>query len=461
MSERMAWMVLLMLCLISRLWSAIYYIEDPDSLRFALALSDYDVAKMQPHFPAYPVFCVFAKIIYWITGRYAVAFAMLGGLATFATIYFSLALAHKRIVEPIGIALALLLFFNPLVWLMGNRYMPDLTGVALALASCAFAGAHSAKKVLVGHFVAGLMLGVRLSYAPILLPPLWAALRATNERTLLVGAGLAGVVVWLLPLIAITGWDDLVAAAREQTTGHFTEFGGTFATEPDYVQRAVKLFEGLWADGFGLYWPGRHWVTLVAAIALLGTLYVIGRDFSLRSVSWPRALWWGGMLYLVWIFFFQNVVYKSRHVLPLLPFLAIALAYALGKIGCSGRRLVQALAFCFVLCYSYATLHLVVQHRQGSAIAQVHRYLLSRETADLRVASVPLIKYYLAAQGLKAEYLPIATSGDLVQLQSLVDSTQLTVIGSPLANRKPVLAKTFYHNPYVNRMWPELTVYEY
>ena len=82
MSERVAWVVLLALCLTSRFWSAIYYIEDPDSLRFALAISDYDVAKMQPHFPAYPVFCAIAKIIYSITGRYAVAFAVLGGLAT-------------------------------------------------------------------------------------------------------------------------------------------------------------------------------------------------------------------------------------------------------------------------------------------------------------------------------------------------------------------------------------------
>ena len=338
--------------------------------------------------------------------------------------------------------------------------MPDLTGVALALASCACTGAHSAKKGLAGYFIAGLRLGVRLSYAPMLLPPLWATLRAVSERALLVGAGLAGVAVWLLPLIAITGWDDLVAAARAQTTGHFTEFGGTVATEPDYVRRAVKLFEGLWADGFGLYWPGRHWVTLAAATLLLGALSALGRDLLKRG-SWPRAGWWGGGLYLAWVFFFQNVVYKSRHVLPLLPFLAIALADALGRIGCSGRRLAQALALCFALCYGYATLHLVVQHRQGSAIAQVHRYLLSRETTDLRVASVPLIKYYLAAQGLKAEYLPIATAEDLVRLQSLVDSTQLTVVGSPLANRTPVLARTFYHNPYVNRMWPELTVYEY
>ena len=76
---------------------------------------------------------------------------------------------------------------------MGSRYMPDLTGVALALSSCALAGAHNTKKVLAAFFVAGLMLGVRLSYAPILLPPLWASLYARRDRMLFVGVGLAGV----------------------------------------------------------------------------------------------------------------------------------------------------------------------------------------------------------------------------------------------------------------------------
>ena len=460
MSERKAWMLLLTLCLVSRLWTAIYYIEDPDSLRFALAMSDYDVAKMQPHFPAYPVFCGLAKSIYWITDRYAVAFAILGGIATFATIYFALALAHIRIVEPFGMALVFLLFFNPLIWLMGSRYMPDLTGVALALGSCALAGAQNTKKVLAAFFVAGLMLGVRLSYAPMLLPPLWASLYAGRDRMLFVGVGLAGVAVWFVPLLAITGWNDLVVAAQEQTTGHFTEFGGTVATDPDYVLRAVKLFEGVWADGFGLYWSGRHWVTQVATITLLGALCAIGRE-ALRDWSGPRAWWWGAAFYVVWIFFFQNVVYKSRHVLPLLPLLAMAPAYAIAKIGCSSLRIARALALCFALCYGYTTVHLMVQHKYGSAIAQVHGYLLSKETDNLRVASVPLIKYYLAAQGLKAEYFPIAKGEDLLRLQAILDTTQLTVVGSPIAGRTPELSRTFYHNPYVNRMWPELTVYEY
>jgi len=63
MNDRKEWIILLAVCMGSRLWSAIYYIEDPDSLRFALGVIDFDVVRIQPHFPAYPVFCFFAKLL--------------------------------------------------------------------------------------------------------------------------------------------------------------------------------------------------------------------------------------------------------------------------------------------------------------------------------------------------------------------------------------------------------------
>ncbi|MYF92479.1 MAG: hypothetical protein F4184_10390, partial [Gemmatimonadetes bacterium] len=113
MTEHKVWGAVLILCLGSRLMSAVYYIEDLDSLRFALGVVDYDVSKLQPHFPAYPVFCFFAKAIYALTDRYAVAFAVLGGAATFGIIYFALGIAQVKITTPLGLIAVLLLFFNP------------------------------------------------------------------------------------------------------------------------------------------------------------------------------------------------------------------------------------------------------------------------------------------------------------------------------------------------------------
>ena len=105
---------------------------------------------------------------------------------------------------------------------------------------------------------------------------------------------------------------------------------------------------------------------------------------------------------------------------------------------------------------------LVVQHKKPTAIAQIHQYLKTKESDKLHVVSVPLIKYYLAAQGLEAAYTPIKSAEDLAKLDKKLDDTsELVAIGSPLHGRAPKTKKTFYHNPYVNRMWPELSVFEY
>ena len=463
MTERRVWGVVLILCLGSRLMSTVYYIEDLDSLRFALGVVDYDVTKLQPHFPAYPVFCFFAKAIYALTDRYAVAFAVLGGVATFGIIYFTLGIAQIKITTPLGLIAVLLLFFNPLLWLMSNRYMPDAMGVAGVLACCYFAAKQESGKAGLGFFIAGISLGVRLSYAPMLLVPVLLRLKERGPRLQFVAAGAAGVAVWLIPLIAITGWTELVKAAQTQTQGHFADFGGTVSTEPDFALRSLGLFESIWADGFGLYWEGRHVVTACTTIALLGILAANWRAVVQRAnrsvlLSAPFI---GCVLYLGWIFLFQNVVHKSRHVLPLVPFLALILAFACAQIASHGHRFLRLVLIAFFLCYGYVTLHLVVQHKELTAIAQIHQYLAAKKSDTLHIASVPLIKYYLASQALRAVYIPIRDEKDLHALDSFDDTAELVVIGSPLQDRVPKVTKTFYHNPYVNRMWSELTVYEY
>ena len=72
---------------------------------------------------------------------------------------------------------------------------------------------------------------------------------------------------------------------------------------------------------------------------------------------------------------------------------------------------------------------------------------------------MPLIKYYLASQAIEAVYTPIKSEADLAQLDKL--ESGFVVIGSALPNRVPKAEKVFYHNPYVNRMWSELPLFEY
>ena len=460
--------------------STIYYIEDLDSLRFALSMVDYDVAKLQPHFPAYPVFCGIAKLFYVLIRRYALAFSLIGGLSTFFTIFFTLKIAKIQNTILLGKIAIFVVFMNPLFWLMSNRYMPDAMGVACLLASLYFATRQTENKTktsgfrnVVGFFLAGILMGIRLSYLPLLLPALLMQLKHRGRLKCVI-AGLVGILIWFIPLLSITGWNTLVTAAQRQSHGHFSDFGGTVSTQPELWFRFTKLFESIWADGFGLYWQGRHLITACTTLILIGIITInwralkiwITEKLSQKDFQFLNPIFIGCVVYLVWVFLGQNVIHKSRHVLPLLPFLCLGIALACSKTVGLWRKFRYPFAWVtvisFLLSYSYVTLYTVVQHTKPTAIAQVHEYLSDRppeQDDKLHIVSVPLIKYYLVSQAIEAVYIPIKNEADLAQLDKL--ETGFIVIGSRLPNRAPKVEKVFYHNPYVNRMWSEIPLFAY
>jgi 4-amino-4-deoxy-L-arabinose transferase-like glycosyltransferase len=464
-------------CIASRLATRITYIEDPDSLRFALSVADeYDIAALQPHFPGYPVFWAAAELFAGATGSFSVAFTLVGGLSTAGLIWALLRLWGRPLQSVEGTVLTGLVGFNPLLWLMGTRYMPDLMGTAGALATLAAlfaalrawsstaAQTQTTAWAVAGMAGAGLLAGLRLSYMPLVILPVLVVLWRVDRRGLQILAGTVGVLVWLIPMIVDTGFWTLVDVAWGQTTGHFTEFGGTVQTAPDLSRRVLGMVQGLWADGLGGWWPGRHPITGAVGLGALSLGgWRLWRTAALRN----RRVWLlaaAALLYAVWIFFFQNVIHKSRHVLPLLPLLLMILAAggaALWRARWTGRRV---LLIGLGGAYAAVTLVLVTQHMSPSAIAQTKSYVERQVQAQdsVHVASVPLINDYLRAQQVEAHYLSIEDSSDVRRLRAADTGTTL-VVGTyaSLLDREPTRTKTFYHNPHVNRMWPEVTVYVY
>ena len=201
-------------------------------------------------------------------------------------------------------------------------------------------------------------MGIRLSYLPLLVPALLVRLKHPNGWKGII-AGAVGVLVWFIPLLAITGWGTLIAAAQTQSHGHFSDFGGTTATHPDLWFRLTKLFESLWGDGFGLYWQSRHPITACTAIILIGIVAANWRTlkrWTLKKLSDGNfrvlnPIFIGCVVYLVWIFLGQNVIHKSRHVLPVLPFLCLGIAYACVKTVASGYQLRSPFAWGTVIIF--------------------------------------------------------------------------------------------------------------
>ena len=252
--------------------SSIYYIEDIDSLRFALSIFDqFNLEKLQPHFPGYPVFCFIGYIFYNITGSLANTFSIIGSLSIFLIIYFSVLLIKPKQNSFNYSFIILLFFFNPMFTIMSNRYMPDLFGLALFVVSFYFLTHDNKNNNLLGGFIYGLLLGTRLSYFTLLLVPYIYIFYKRNGKTSLqlILTSLAGCLIWLIPMIIITGFDNLIYLAQNQTVGHFTDYGGTVLTENHLLNRFKYFFHTIWSDGLGGYWIGRSNITIISSIFLL------------------------------------------------------------------------------------------------------------------------------------------------------------------------------------------------
>lgn len=451
---------LFVLCIVTRLVTTIHYVEDPDSLRFALAMIDFDVSRMQPHFPGYIVFVGVARILTSLAGSFATGFALAGALATFMATTGMLSLLRWPLLSGRGFTLALLMLSNGMLWLYGNRYMPDLLGTALLIWALRDILSDDVRPRMRGAFGAAMLAGTRLSYMPFLLPAaaIVATWRAHRAAAIVVFA--IGIALWSSSLVGTMGWQPLVDTANRQTSGHFDQFGGTIRTEPNVARRAVRMVDGIWTDALGGYSTGRSWITLVVGAGSLVamSLSISGLRKWLRHPR-SRVITAGIVCYVIWIFFFQNVVHHSRHLLPLVPFLLAAIAYGLHRLA-SMHLVGAALALMMLIAMATVGGHLAWQHRQPVAIAQVRNALaLAPESVPLTVVSTDLVNHYLSSTGVRARFISVESSVK----DSLEAGARVVSVGDyrSLIERPVRSRQDYYHNPHVNRIWSHIEVYEY
>ena len=458
-------LILFILCFSSRILTSIYYIEDIDSLRFALSLYDYDITKLQPHFPGYPVFCFIAKIIYLLTGSMSITFSIIGGVSVYYLIYFILKLDNIDAASLVGLFMIFIIFFNPLVWLMSNRYMPDIMGLAIVTAILYQLIFRSKKmsSLYCGYFLSGVLAGIRLSYLPIILFPFISELIKNKNRLNLLSLFLLGIFLWLIPLIWITGFDNLWLSALNHTQGHFMDYGGSIFTEKNLSIRFFHLVESIWADGMGGYWIGRSWVTVIFSF-LIATLFIFGFVTIINNWKFEKSLkiiMSCILIYLLWVFFSQNIIYKSRHILPALIVLFIILSVGFKYVITKHSVVLNTTVFLFVFLLIQITRTLVWDHKNPSAISQLKNDLIQNNISTN--VSTPLINYYMKSNSVKANFINIDNSVEFDGFINTQSNERVLMIGNfeSLFIDDFIVKEnmSYYHNPYVNRMWSQIDTY--
>lgn len=472
--------LLLVTCIITRVAGAIFYIEDIDSLRFALAVYNYSLADLQPHFPGYFFYFMLIKPIYWVTQSAGISFAIMGGISIWLLIIYSYKIYDLLNASQNKVP-AILLFINPLLLLMSTRYMPDIAGLALLIMGTYYLmhalQYKSLNSAIIHTIIMGFECGLRLSYIPFWLPSILLAVVFFRQLPLLMGTGSLAILFWLIPMLMDTGWEVLLASSQEHAVGHFTEWGGTvMSNNQSYIDRSIAMLESCWADGLGGIWNGRHWLTLLWSFFLLfsfinGLRLLINKWRSPSTEIAVKQHYWLLTIclisYSIWAYFFQNIVYKPRHIMPLLPFLILLIGQGVQPLITKPSKINLILLYSCISIGVFISVILGIQHKTTpSSIAQIKAQITQTGKQHQVLVLCPrLINFYFhkhrTFQTDQLQSMPVEQFDT-----SLLAAKDSSLVIYSFENMDQIfyqkgIEEHYYHNPYVNRLWSHLVLYRY
>lgn len=306
-------------------------LEDLDSINFALAIRDFDVAEHQPHPPGYPIFVAAAKAVNVFTGSEVVTLSLLGvvcgALAIFAMAALAGAIEAGERIEPAATGAALLFAAAPLVWITAARPLSDMPGLAaVLLLQWITLRASSPRAIVAASFLAGLSAGIRSQVVWLTVPLVALALARHDSPDRLrtaasaAGAYAAGVFVWAVPLVVLAGgpvayWRALAFQGGADLSG--VTMLWTTPTPRQLVSVIESVFLGPWA-----WWPIAFTILTLAAFGTARLLRRAPRVLLVLTAAFGP--------YLVFSSLFQETV-TTRYALPLVvPVAYLAMAGALG-----------------------------------------------------------------------------------------------------------------------------------
>ena len=282
-------------------------LEDLDSINFALGVRQFDVAHHQPHPPGYPVYIALAKAVRAAVPDETRALALLSvvagalGVVAMAALFGRLTSVGRSTWVPVALGLT-----APLYWFTAARPLSDMPGLAAALTVQALTlGALTTRGLCAAAFAAGLATGIRSQVAWLTVPLLLArglgdwgtrsphapSPQSSPRPQLLAPAGafLAGVLVWALPLVMLTGgpggyWHALFDQGAEDL-GNIQMLWTRHGVR-DIADALYFAFVAPWAAwpfaavvlvcaGLGIVWLWRHERRALAALAVAFGPYLV------------------------------------------------------------------------------------------------------------------------------------------------------------------------------------------
>ncbi len=278
--------LLILLTLLSRLPFRSQILYHWDSVNFAYAMRQFDLAKEQPQPPGYILYVWFSRLVDLIFSNpqtTMVVISMIASALSVTAIYF---LGKAIFGRQVGLVAALFMAFSPLFWFYGEIALPHTLDTLLVLLSVWWlyetmkGDLRFLYPAIVVLAIAG---GVRQQTLVFLFPVALFAMRRVGWRRFLI-SGVIGVVIcliWFVPLISlsngISNYMSIMGAfsQRFQATTSIFDGAGFFGLRRNIIKLSMYTFYG-WG------------IALIPAVAYLFVM--------LRRRAWPVK--WDKMVFI-------------------------------------------------------------------------------------------------------------------------------------------------------------------
>ncbi len=192
------------------------WLDDWDSVNFALALDSFDLLKHQPHPPGFPVYVAAGKLVHFVVAGHAAALTLVSSLSGAAVAAMVFVLLRRFVDWAVALVAAVAMALSPLFWLQSGLALTDMFAMLFVVAfllvedhpTTAPPGDRS--RLIACGVIAGLSLGARphvtlLIVAYWCVRTLWSGSFSWRHLPTAVLSFLAGVLAWLVPAALATG----------------------------------------------------------------------------------------------------------------------------------------------------------------------------------------------------------------------------------------------------------------
>ncbi|MFL5730908.1 MAG: hypothetical protein ACJ75J_15575 [Cytophagaceae bacterium] len=440
MKNLIIYSILLLVCVLSRMLSPLDYSEDLQSFNLASCIAEGHINRCAGNLP----FVFLANLIYTMVPNLPMTFSVLGGISLFLLIIFVLKMVNAPLLSLEGGLIAILIFFNPLVWIMSNRYSPDLLATALLSGAVYFflANTSNTGNQYLAWFTTGLLAGIKPCYLIILIIPAayawWKGKNYFSMVFLFAGLGL-----WIVPVLL---WGNKLADLA----------GYQFLIDPGWWTHLKEILKDSWASGLSGYWPGRRLYLIPTSLATLVCLFfgaLVLFDYGLDKKK-LLSLSLGFCLYLL-VLCFSAPGSEYNLLLPLIPFFCILISYGIIYFIVNFNHLAVKISILgFLLINICVAIYTAAEHTKPSALAQTKEYLEQNfsQEPNLLIVTDPQTQAYLEA-AINASYIRKLSTG--------TQASKLISIGGPLPGKTVKNQIRFHHDPFINRLSPDVNLYEY